>query len=653
MEKNQAERLRAHMREASVKCSERCLYQAAKWIAELSISLSPHIEDDGSDTEIDSPMDGTEATSAPSIIHTGSVDPVEARLESQEIDRYLLAKSFFDCREFDRCAAVFLPSGEQRPPMPGAKAAPPQDSSRESEGKEVNDKETKGKAAQEEPPPQDTLPRLSQRSLFLALYAKYMSGEKKREESTEMILGPQDKASVENQELVVISSYLEKYFSSGPKRTSEGWLEYLYGVVLAKGKNDNDAKDWLVASVNRFPYNWSAWLELNDLLDTLDDLRSLVPRLRANNLMTFVFGIYASQMLYHVDPHVVGQLEQLEACFPASLFIKTQRALLAHHAKDDDEAEAVFDAILQADPHRLDALDHYSNILHVKAARPKLAFLAQLAAAVDKFRPETCCIVGNYYALKSEHEKAVSYFRRALTLDRGFLSAWILMGHEFVEMKNTHAAIESYRRAVDANRKDFRAWYGLGQTYEVLEMHLYALFYYQRAAALRPGDHAMWRAVGRCFDVVGRPRQGIQAYKRALVAASAAAGGDPATSSFTSASSGGAAGALDPFMVIDTLYSIAGLYERLGDVLEAARYMELTAAQEDGADDDDDPEGRAVGTGPTKQTLLARMWLARWAFAKGEFKEAMELATELCNDGHDVEEAKALIRDIRARLDSD
>ena len=55
---------------------------------------------------------------------------------------------------------------------------------------------------------------------------------------------------------------------------------------------------------------------------------------------------------------------------------------------------------------------------------------------------------GNYYSLRAEHEKAVKYFRRATQLDRTYLSAWTLMGHEYVEMKNSHAAIEAYRRAV-------------------------------------------------------------------------------------------------------------------------------------------------------------------------------------------------------------
>lgn len=42
----------------------------------------------------------------------------------------------------------------------------------------------------------------------------------------------------------------------------------------------------------------------------------------------------------------------------------------------------------------------------------------------------------------------MKYFKRATQLDRTYLAAWTLMGHEYVEMKNSHAAIEAYRKAV-------------------------------------------------------------------------------------------------------------------------------------------------------------------------------------------------------------
>jgi anaphase-promoting complex subunit 8 len=147
--------------------------------------------------------------------------------------------------------------------------------------------------------------------------------------------------------------------------------------------------------------------------------------------------------------------------------------------------------------------------------------------------------IGNHYSLRAEHEKAIRYFRRATQLDRTYLSAWTLMGHEYVEMKNSHAAIEAYRRAVDVNRKDYRAWYGLGQAYELLNMHQYALHYYQHATALRfvfalslddlslmvnicrPYDVRLWQAQGASYQEMGRLREAIECLKRALLGADA------------------------------------------------------------------------------------------------------------------------------------
>lgn len=232
------------------------------------------------------------------------------------------------------------------------------------------------------------------------------------------------------------------------------------------------------------------------------------------------------------------------------------------------------------------------------------------------------------------------------------------MGHEYVEMKNTHAAIESYRRAVDVNRKDYRAWYGLGQTYEVLEMHFYALWYYKRAAGLRPWDGKMWMAVGSCLGKMGRDAEAIKAFKRAL-AADSYYEGDSGDNSFGKSSQG--QGAMDP----EVLVLIAGYCERLGKEEEAVTWMELAVAQEEGVDgadegsDSGDGEagsgkagGGGAGIGVTHSTSKARMWLAKYAMRQGDWGRGMRLATELCEDGVEVEEAKALVREARARLES-
>lgn len=71
---------------------------------------------------------------------------------------------------------------------------------------------------------------------------------------------------------------------------------------------------------------------------------------------------------------------------------------------------------------------------YVLGKRDELAELAHEVFALDRFRPEACVVVGNYFSLRGEHEKAILYFRRALRADPGYTAAWTLIGHEFVEV---------------------------------------------------------------------------------------------------------------------------------------------------------------------------------------------------------------------------
>jgi anaphase-promoting complex subunit 8 len=351
-------------------------------------------------------------------------------------------------------------------------------------------------------PVSTTIPEnISQKSLFLALYARYMSGEKRKLEDSETILGPADGPVTSNKELPEISATLETYFNARggleDKGNSQGWLDYLYGVALMKSKSENLAKQWLLRSVDINPYNWAAWQELASSIGSLEELQQISEHL-PRNIMTFMFHIYCSQELYQTTPEVYNTLTEIQKIFPRSAFLQQQKALLYYHSRDHEQAMQLFDGLIAEHPHRIDGLEIYSNLLYVLPNRPKLATLAATASDTDKFRPETNCILGNYYSLISEHEKAVLHFRRALALDRSFQAAWTLMGHEYIELKNTQAAIESYRRAVDANRKDYRAWYGLGQGYEMLECYSYSLFYYQRT--LTPSATS-WRMLCRLISV--------------------------------------------------------------------------------------------------------------------------------------------------------
>src|SRR5438034_5756709 len=105
----------------------------------------------------------------------------------------------------------------------------------------------------------------------------------------------------------------------------------------------------------------------------------------------------------------------------------------------------------------------------------------------------------------------------------------------------------------------------------------------------------MWQAVGACLDKMNRPREAIKAHKRALIAGYDR---DPGSSFGGADAREDGHGVSDP----ETLYQIALMYEKLGEYTEAAAYMSMTLACEEGPGDDADGGSSSHGVGVTATT---------------------------------------------------
>lgn len=419
-------------------------------------------------------------------------------------------------------------------------------------------------------------------------------------------------------------------FHNNTSNKPNAFLYYLNGVVYNKKKKYSLAQTNLFQSLRLFPYNWSCWQELIASLSTYEEAVTFITKLKkaktslSNNIMFQFFEVVILQEFYQQLAVLTDSLAQLTQKFPKFNFLNVQQFLIAYHGLDYFQAEAIFDLILKDDPLRLDDLDTYSNMLYVMEKKSKLSFLAQFLLLIDKFRPETCCIIANYHSMKCEHEKAITYYKRALTLNKNCLSAWTLMGHEFVELKNSHAAIELYRRAVDTNPKDFRAWYGLGQAYEVLDMHMYALYYYQRATNLQPLDKRMWQAIGNCYEKIEKLEEAIKSFEKALAIDNYNNNNEMADGEVFA----------EPYIC----YKLATISEKLGLTKDTVKYMKMCLDLE-----------REWGIGD--ETSKARLWLARNALENRRFVEAYGLAKDLNHsNAHDIEEARSIAREARNRM---
>eukprot|EP01104_Vermistella_antarctica_P020244 TRINITY_DN858_c0_g1_i1.p1 TRINITY_DN858_c0_g1~~TRINITY_DN858_c0_g1_i1.p1 ORF type:complete len:606 (+),score=101.61 TRINITY_DN858_c0_g1_i1:150-1967(+) len=578
--------LRRELRSAARVFRERGLIYSAKWSAEQLVGLDPSFQLSLSDRQfvnslvtshcvmgIASDGDESAAGTVTTAVKTGAVidrDGVltidhendgcdggksEDRMEmgeEEEEDVILLARSLFDTKEY-HCVIDTLESCR------------------------------------------------SLKALFLRGYSMFLLGEKKKDEE---MMEQTEYIPCVNSKLQDLRQLLQPKYESGHL---DGPCLYLYGICLREYDLKDEAREVLAKAVHADPAMWCAWKDLAALSSDRDSLQT-----NALPMHWMVIPFLATAYVeLQVNTEALRILDLLCRLFSGSNHFVAQMAIANYNLREFNIAEDLFEELGRRDPHRLENMDIYSNILYVKEDKAKLSRLAHVAHQTDKYRSETCCIVGNYYSLRCEHDKALRYFGRALKLDCRNLSAWTLLGHEFVEMKNSASAISAYRRAVDVNPRDYRAWYGLGQTYEILKLYLYAMFYYRKATGLRPYDARMWCAMAGCYEHLKRTDDAIKCYQRAV------ANGDRE----------GIA-----------LNKLAVLHRELGDSRNAAVYYEQNLALHD----EENIE--------TPDTVDALLYLAQYYEQHDQLDQAKAYCARLLDhSGRAKEEAKALLRSIHAR----
>ena len=93
---------------------------------------------------------------------------------------------------------------------------------------------------------------------------------------------------------------------------------------------------------------------------------------------------------------LIRGIKVFKLAYSLSSDINARTAFALRSISDFPEAAKIFEDLIKENPHRLDSLDVFSNVLFVTESRARLSFLAHSCAMTDNYRPETCCIIGEY-----------------------------------------------------------------------------------------------------------------------------------------------------------------------------------------------------------------------------------------------------------------
>lgn len=193
---------------------------------------------------------------------------------SEEDDTYILAKTYFDLKEYDR-AAYFT------------------------------EKCTTSKAR------------------FLYLYSRYLSGEKKKiDDMTDIPPDP-----MKNDNVKLLCADLRKDHLAGKL---DGFCLYLFGVTLKKLQLTKEATEVLVESTHKQPMHWGTWLELAALITDREKLENL--RL-PNHWMKHFFMAHMYLELQLIDEGLAMYCELQSMGFEKNAYVLAQTAIAVHYRR--------------------------------------------------------------------------------------------------------------------------------------------------------------------------------------------------------------------------------------------------------------------------------------------------------------------------------
>ena len=193
------------------------------------------------------------------------------------------------------------------------------------------------------------------------------------------------------------------------------------------------------------------------------------------------------------------------------------RQAVAHHQRGElARAEALYAAVLAADPHNFDAL-HLSGVIARQRQAPQLAFeLITRALAIDADKAIAHCNLGAVLQDLGREQDALASYERALALQPAYAIALCNRGNALRRLGRPAEALDSYARALALTPRYPEALCNRALALQALDRHADALDDFGAALTERPAYAEALHGAAVSLLALDRPDEALQAFDRAL-----------------------------------------------------------------------------------------------------------------------------------------
>ena len=163
-----------------------------------------------------------------------------------------------------------------------------------------------------------------------------------------------------------------------------------------------------------------------------------------------------------------------------------EEAIARHEARDLDNAERLYRAVLDADPHNAEALNFLGVVLQDRERAAESLTLIGRALEIDPDFPDAHANLARGYRFLGDMEKAVIAAQKAIALDRTLGEAWLQLGFALLALNLNREALIALREAASHFPDSVELRAGIGFAAQRLEDHAAAADAWRTVLRVQP-----------------------------------------------------------------------------------------------------------------------------------------------------------------------
>lgn len=221
--------------------------------------------------------------------------------------------------------------------------------------------------------------------------------------------------------------------------------------------------------------------------------------------------------------HQAGQLQQAEALYQSILQLQPKNSdalhllgVIAYQVGKNEIAVNLISQSIAINPSFAEAHNNLGNALKALGQYEEALKCYELTLQLKPDYAEAHVSIGNYYREKGQHTNAIMYYEQALSLNPNYPEAHNNLAVILEETGHHDNAIAHYQKALKLNPQYCEANNNLGNSLRSKGLYEEAIEYYKKALNLNPNYTEAYINLGNISKDRNKYDEAIQYYQKAL-----------------------------------------------------------------------------------------------------------------------------------------